>query len=75
MSSNVVASDPTVGEKSIVLTRCAIDDKCIIIDELCVCLCACGSVTSEISEKGRCSDMLLAPIWRASPGELCRLVF
>ena len=38
------------------------------------CVCVCVFVISEISGTGGCSATLLAPTWRASPGELQRLL-
>ena len=42
---------------------------------LCVCVSVSVFVTSEISAMGCRSGTLLSPTWRASRGELCRLVF
>ena len=41
---------------------------------LCVCVSVCVSVISEISGTGGRSATLLAPTWRASPGELQQLL-
>ena len=40
-----------------------------------LCVCVCVFVISEISGTGRRSATLLAPTWRASPGELQQLFF
>ena len=39
------------------------------------CVCVRVSVISEISGMGGCSATLVAPTWRASPGELQQLLF
>ena len=38
-----------------------------------LCMCVCVSVISDILGTGHCSVSLLAPLWRALPGELCQL--
>ena len=54
---------------------------CIAVFRVCVCVCVCVSVCPwclsgicEISGTGRRSAMLLSPTWRASAGELRRLL-
>ena len=42
---------------------------------VCVCMSVCVSVQPEISGRGGCIAMLFAPSWRASTGELYKLLF
>ena len=51
------------------------EESFLLIAILYVCVSVRVFVTSEISATGRCRGTLLSPTWRASPGELCRLVF